>query len=197
MAHAFGYSESAIIQKEKVRKTFKNIKLIFLLITVLLIITNGGDIMALELKSTAFINGEHIPPKYTCKGEDISPPLTWDNVPQNTHSFALICDDPDAPMGTWVHWVLYDIPQDKRSLPEGVKKDRVLDDGSKQGITDFGKVGYGGPCPPPGKPHRYFFKLYALDFKLDLKPGINKQQLLKAIDPHVIELAELMGKFQR
>ena len=153
--------------------------------------------MALEIKSSAFKNGESIPVKYTGKGEDISPPLVWSDVPEETKTFALISDDPDAPMGTWVHWVLYDIPRDKRSLPEGVKKDRVLGDGSKQGTTDFGRVGYGGPYPPPGSLHRYFFKLYALDAKLDLKPGLTKKALLNAIEGHIVGQAELMGKFKR
>ena len=137
--------------------------------------------MALELKSQAFKNGEFIPAKYTCEGADVSPPLEWSGSPQGAKSFVLISDDPDAPMGTWVHWVLYDIPAEKAGLPEGVKKDKVLSDGSKQGVTDFGRAGYGGPCPPPGTPHRYFFKLYALDAKLDAKPGLSKKELLKAI----------------
>ncbi|UCD55883.1 MAG: YbhB/YbcL family Raf kinase inhibitor-like protein [Candidatus Omnitrophota bacterium] len=153
--------------------------------------------MALEIKSPAFKNGEPIPLKYTGKGEDISPPIMWSDVPEGTKSFALISDDPDAPMGTWVHWVLYDIPRDRRSLPQGVKKDRVLDDGSKQGTTDFGRVGYGGPYPPPGLEHRYFFKLYALDAKLDLKPALTKKALLNAIEGHVIEKAEFIGTFKR
>ena len=105
--------------------------------------------MALQIKSPAFKNDESIPVKYTGKGEDVSPPLEWSGVPAQTKAFALISDDPDAPMGTWVHWVLYDIPPDKKSLPEGVKKDNVLSDNSKQGMTDFGRVGYGGPYPPP------------------------------------------------
>ena len=153
--------------------------------------------MAFELKSKSFGNGSFIPPEYTCEGRDISPQLEWEGVPEGTKSFALISDDPDAPMGTWVHWVLYDIPADKRSLPEGVRKDRVLDDGSKQGMTDFGRVGYAGPCPPPGSPHRYFFRIYALRAKPDLKPGLTKSRLLDAIEGHVIDKAELMGKFQR
>ena len=153
--------------------------------------------MALELKSPAFKNGEFIPAKYTCKGKGVSPPLEWGGLPEGTKTLALICDDPDAPMGTWVHWVLYDMPADKKSLPEAVKKDDILDDGSKQGMTDFGRPGYGGPCPPPGAAHRYFFRLYALDSKLDLKPKLTKKKLLDAIEGHIIEKAELMGKFKR
>ena len=153
--------------------------------------------MALQLTSTAFKNGEFIPDKYTGKDEDISPPLEWTDVPGGAKSFALISDDPDAPMGTWVHWVLYDIPADKKNLPEGIKKDGVLPDGSKQGMTNFGSIGYGGPYPPPGPAHRYFFKLYALGTKLDLKPGLTKKAFLEAIKGHIIAEAELMGKFKR
>ena len=153
--------------------------------------------MTLEIKSSAFKNGEFIPDKYTCKGEDISPPLEWTSALKDTKSFALITEDPDAPMGTWVHWVLYDIPAGKNNLPEGVRKDKVLSDGSKQGMTDFGRVGYGGPCPPPGAAHRYFFKLYALDAGLDFNPGLSKKELLDAMEGHVKEKAELIGKFKR
>lgn len=153
--------------------------------------------MALELESTSFVNGKFIPAKYTGEGENVSPPLTWSGVPEGTKSFALISDDPDAPMGTWVHWVLYDIPAEKRSLPEKIKKDKVLDDASKQGKTSFMSVGYGGPYPPPGAPHRYFFKLYALDKKLNLLPGITKEELLEAMEGHIVGEAELMGKYKR
>ena len=153
--------------------------------------------MAFELKSSAFKNGESIPARYTGTGENISPPLEWSGSPEGTRSFALISDDPDAPMGTWVHWIVYDIPPDKNNLPEGVSKEKVLHDGSKQGRTSFLKIGYGGPYPPRGPAHRYFFKLYALDTKLDLKPGATKKILLKAMEGHIIEKVELMGRFQR
>lgn len=153
--------------------------------------------MALELRSPAFKNGEFIPDRYTCKGENISPPLEWSAVPEGTKSFAIICDDPDAVGGfTFVHWVLYDLPADKRSLPEGITGE-TLGDGSKQGMTDFGRVGYGGPAAPPGPAHRYFFKVYALDSKLDLKPALTKKALLTVIKGRVIGEAELMGKFKR
>ena len=160
-------------------------------------VPGGGSVMALELESPAFKNGEFIPAKYTCEGENISPPLEWKGAPDGTKSFALISDDPDAPVGTWVHWVLYDIPVSTKNLPEGVKKDNILTDGSRHGMTDFGRVGYGGPCPPPGPVHRYFFKLYALSGKLDLKPGLSKKTLLNAIKNHVIEETELAGKYKR
>ncbi len=153
--------------------------------------------MALRLTSPAFKDGEFIPDKYTGKGEDISPPLEWVDAPGGTKSFALISDDPDAPMGTWVHWVLYGIPADKKNLPEGVKKDGVLPDGAMQGMTNFGSVGYGGPYPPPGPAHRYFFRLYAVGAKLNLKSGLTKKALLEAIKEHIIAKAELMGKYRR
>jgi Raf kinase inhibitor-like YbhB/YbcL family protein len=177
--------------------TQRNFYAIGFLILFLLLIT-GGEAMALEIKSTAFKNNEYIPPKYTCEGKDVSPPLGWTGAPGGTKSFALICDDPDAPMGTWVHWVVWDIPAGTSSLPEGVPKSDALDDGAQQGMTDFRRVGYGGPCPPPGKPHRYFFKLYALDVdKLNLKPKSSKKDLLAAMKGHILAQAELIGLFKR
>jgi len=154
-------------------------------------------VMALELKSSAFKNGEFIPTKFTCQGEDVSPQLIWTDVSEKTQSFVLICDDPDAPMGTWVHWVIYDIPKDVMELKENIPPREILDNGAKQGVNDFGNIGYGGPCPPPGKPHRYFFKLYSLDKKLDLPPGLSKEELLKAMEGHILEQEELMGKYKR
>jgi hypothetical protein len=157
----------------------------------------GGGKMDILLTSTAFTEGGTIPRKHTCDGEDVSPPLIWDNVPGGTKSFALICDDPDAPMGTWVHWVLFNLPADTRSLPEAVPPDKELPSGARQGTNDFRKIGYGGPCPPPGKPHRYFFKLYALDTTLDLPAGSTKAQVVKAMDGHVLAEGQLMGKYGR
>lgn len=153
--------------------------------------------MALEIKSSAFENGGSIPAKYTCKGEDISPPLAFSGVPTGAKSIALICDDPDAPMGTWVHWVIYNIPPDAAGLEEAMSKENRLPNGALQGMTDFRRIGYGGPCPPPGGPHRYYFKLYALDAVLGLKPGATKKALLGAMEGHIIAEAELMGKFKR
>jgi Raf kinase inhibitor-like YbhB/YbcL family protein len=173
--------------------TGKRLFLAFLLLAV----TEGGACMALELKSTAFKNGETIPARYTCEGDDVSPPLAWDDIPPGVASFALIADDPDAPMGTWVHWVIYDIPADARNLPEGMKKAKALPSGAKQGMTDFRDIGYGGPSPPPGPVHRYFFKLYALDVIQELEPGLTKDGLLKAMEGHVLAEAELMGTFRR
>ena len=144
--------------------------------------------MALEIKSSAFKNGESIPVKYTGKGEDISPPLVWSDVPEGTKGFALISDDPDAPMGTWVHWVVYDIAViskiEENSIP------------GRQGNNDFGRKDYGGPCPPSGT-HRYFFKLYALDTQLNLAEGISKEDLEKAMQGHILDKTELIGLYKK
>ena len=156
-----------------------------------------GDVMDIELTSTAFAHNSPIPVKYTCDGEDVSPPLNWTGAPEGTKTIALICDDPDAPMKTWVHWVLYCIPPDTTSLEEGIPGKETLPNGSRHGINDFRRHGYGGPCPPRGKPHRYFFKLYALDTELELKPGARKKDLLKAMEGHIIGKGELIGTYQR
>lgn len=150
----------------------------------------------MEIKSTAFKEGELIPGKYTCDNIDISPPLEWSQVPSGLKSFALICDDPDAPMGTYVHWVLFNLPENTRDLSEDVPKVEVLNNGAKQGKNDFGKTGYGGPCPPGGT-HRYYFKIYALDKELDSRPGITKRELLKAMEGHILAEAQLMGRYRR
>ena len=156
-----------------------------------------GDKMAIKLSSTAFENGAEIPSKYTGDGRDVSPPLRWEDVPEGTRSLVLICDDPDAPMGTWVHWVIYAIPSDAKELPEAVPARDVIEIGAKQGTNDFRRIGYGGPAPPPGKPHRYFFKLYALDTELDLKAGATKRDLLRAIEGHILAQGELTGTYKR
>lgn len=153
--------------------------------------------MVFEIKSPVFAEGENIPKKYTCDGQDLSIPLTWTDPPAGTKGFALIADDPDAPMGTWVHWVLYDIPAEVRQLPEGVSRQETLKDGARQGVTDFRKIGYGGPCPPPGPVHRYFFKLYAVDKKIGLPPGAAKRQVLDAIKGHILGEVQLMGRYKR
>ncbi len=152
--------------------------------------------MGFKLESPAFDHGGRIPRKYTCDGEEISPPLEWSGAPAGTRSFALICDDPDAPMGTWVHWVLYDLPSDTSSLPEGLPNQREFSNGAKSGKNSWGKYGYGGPCPPSGV-HRYFFRLYALDTKLGLEPGAGAGRLRRAMEGHVLAKAELMGKYGR
>src|SRR5437899_5500127 len=153
--------------------------------------------MTFAITSSAFQDGAPIPGRHTCDGGDVSPPLAWSGVPGGTRAFALIADDPDAPSGTWVHWVLYDLPAEMKELPEGTATMETLPNGAKQGINDFRKVGYGGPCPPPGLPHRYFFKLYALDAPTNLKPRATKQQLLDAMKGHVLGEAELMGRYKR
>ena len=152
--------------------------------------------MDMKIESTAFQEGAAIPRKYTCDGEDVSPPLKWNDPPEGTRSFALISDDPDAPAKTWVHWVMYNIPADARGLPENVPPNEKLGDGTLQGTSDFGRIGYGGPCPPSGT-HRYYFKLYALDSVLALGPGATKQQLLDAMDGHVLVESVCMGRYQR
>lgn len=152
---------------------------------------------AMKITCAAFTEGQIIPQKYTCEGQDISPPLKWTDAPSNTKSFALIADDPDAPNGTWVHWVLYDLPAAATELDENVTKAKQLPGGAKQGINDFGRTGYGGPCPPPGKPHRYYFKLYALDKMLDLKPGATKNDVFKVMQGHILAEGQLMGTYQR
>jgi Raf kinase inhibitor-like YbhB/YbcL family protein len=153
--------------------------------------------MKIELNSTAFGEGETIPKQYTGDGKDVAPPLRWSDPPQGTKSFALVCDDPDAPRGIWVHWVLFNLPGDRRELDEAVPAQRELAGGAKQGKNDFGKLGYGGPAPPRGKPHRYFFKLYALDTLLDLPAGAPKDQLLAAMQGHVLAEGQLMGRYGR
>lgn len=164
---------------------------------VFFLLCAGGAAMALELKSSAFSDKGVVPRRYTCEGQNISPDLKWDGVPAATVTFALICDDPDAPMGTWVHWVVYNIPADVRGFREGMPNDETLKDGTGQGMTDFRRPGYGGPCPPPGKPHRYFFKLYALDARLDVKGNATKETVLGAMERHVLGEATLMGTYKR
>lgn len=150
----------------------------------------------IKVTSSAFQNDGMIPAKYTCDGPDVSPPIAWNGVPEGTKSIALICDDPDAPGGTWVHWVLYSLPASTKSLSEHVPPDKVLPNGAKQGTTDFGKIGYGGPCPPSGT-HRYFFKVFALDTMLSLNSGATKAQLVKAMEGHILAQGQLIGKYSR
>ena len=152
--------------------------------------------MEFKLTSSAFEEGGMIPKKYTCDAEDVSPPLAWGTVPEGTKSLILICDDPDAPVGTWIHWVLYDIPSDVKELSESVPDDDTLENGAKQGTNDFGNLGYGGPCPPSGT-HRYFFKLYALDSILELEPGKTKAEVLDSMEGHLLAETQLIGKYSR
>src|SRR6266705_7165499 len=153
--------------------------------------------MSIEITSTAFQAEEPIPKQYTGDGADRSPPLHWSEPPSGTKSIALICDDPDAPRGTWVHWVLYNLPATLTALPEDIPKTAALRElgGAWQGLNSGKRTGYNGPCPPPGGPHRYFFKLYALDGKLNLKAGATKADVEKAMQGHVLAQGELMGRY--
>ena len=156
-----------------------------------------GYAMKLDIKSTAFEGGDSIPKQYTCDGADISPQLSWSQPPEGTGSMVLICDDPDAPMGTWVHWVLYGLSPDTLEISENIPDDKEVLGGSKHGVNDFHKYGYGGPCPPGGT-HRYFFKLYAVDTEVvDLDPGATKDEVLVAIKGHVLAEGQLMGRYSR
>lgn len=157
-------------------------------------VVKGGKTMKIE--SAKITEGNMIPSQYTCDGQDISPPLEWRDYPVGTKSFALISDDPDAPAGTWVHWILYNIPPDVVRLGENIKPEKEFKNGMMQGSNSWPRIGYGGPCPPSGT-HRYFFKLYALDTMLDLKPGVNKEQLLTAMAGHILAEAQLIGKYKR
>jgi len=152
--------------------------------------------MTISVSSPAFLEGGMIPSKYTCDGQDISPPLKWAGVPEAAKGIALISEDPDAPMGTWVHWVMWNIPPSVHELAENVPPAPDLPDGSRQGITDFGRPGYGGPSPPSGV-HRYCFKVYALDTTLDLPSSARKADLLKAMKGHILAEGQLMGKYKR
>jgi len=153
--------------------------------------------MALAMSSSAFQEGSEIPARYTCEEQDVSPALTWEEPPAETQSFALIMDDPDAPGGVFTHWVLFNLPADSRGLSEAVPTQPQLPDGSLQGKNDFGRIGYGGPCPPPGRPHRYQFTLYALDQTLDLKAGASKKQVIDAMQGHILVQGRLTGTYQR
>jgi Raf kinase inhibitor-like YbhB/YbcL family protein len=153
--------------------------------------------MSFALETTAFAEGGGIPKKHTCDGADVSPALDWKDAPAGTQSFALIADDPDAPVGTWTHWILWNIPAKTEALPEGVPKVGESGDGARQGRNDFHRIGYGGPCPPPGNPHRYFFKLYALDGKLDVKAGASRNELETAMKGHVLSQTVIMGTYGR
>lgn len=158
---------------------------------------DGRAVMMIQLSTNSFTPGGTIPKKFTCSGADVSPELSWAAPPAGTKSLALIVDDPDAPAGTWNHWLLYNLPPSLHELPENQPHTAELPNGALQGKNDFGKIGYNGPCPPPGKPHHYFFRLYALDTKLDLKSGADRGTLEQAIKGHVVGQGELMGTFGR
>ena len=152
--------------------------------------------MDINVASTAIKEGGMIPAKYTCDGANVSPPIEWSGVPANAKTIALICDDPDAPGKTWVHWVVFDMLATTKNLPENVPLQGTIAGGGKQGTTDFRKVGYGGPCPPSGT-HRYYFKVYALDKELGLDSQTTKDQVLKAMEGHILAQGQLMGRYRR
>ncbi len=162
----------------------------------------GGKEMAIKITSPAFAEGEMIPRKYSCDGEGISPALKWENIPENAKSLVLISDDPDAPAGTWVHWMVYDIPASINGFPENIPSKDLLEDiegfnlSGKQGVNSGRSIGYQPPCPPFGT-HRYFFKIYALDTMLNFEPGATKKKVLKAMEGHILDQGELMGKYKR
>lgn len=153
--------------------------------------------MSFFLKIPAFHQGERMPVQYTCQGSDISPELIWGDIPAGTKSLALICDDPDAPMGTWVHWIIYNIPSTYKGLKQNISQNAELPDGMLQGRNDFNRIGYGGPAPPPGKNHRYFFRLYALDAILPVGADITKDTLINVMRDHILDKAEYYGTFSR
>jgi Raf kinase inhibitor-like YbhB/YbcL family protein len=157
----------------------------------------GSSLSGFSLRAEAFNHGADIPRKFSCQGSDTSPALVWTDPPPGTQSLVLIVDDPDAPAGTWVHWVMYDLPPSTRRLDEALPPTTDVAGGGRQGANDFGKTGYGGPCPPPGKPHRYFFKLYALNSRLNLRAGATKQDVEQAMKGHVLAKAEVMGRYRR
>lgn len=165
----------------------------FIIFPILFAFSNGGK---MYFFSPSFKNGETIPQKFTCDDADVSPKLVWSNLPEGTKSVSIICDDPDAPMGTWVHWVIYNIPATISELTENQPRNEKLSNGALQGRNSWGKIGYGGPCPPSGT-HRYFFKLYALDTILELKPGATKEELIKSMQGHLLGQTELYGKYSR
>lgn len=151
----------------------------------------------MRLASTAVRQGQRMPEAHGGDGEDRSPDLAWSEIPVETRSFALVVDDPDAPRGVWVHWVLFNLPADAVELAAGVPRAPELPSGARQGVNDSGDVGYGGPCPPRGASHRYFFRLYALDCALNLPPGVNRSDLDEAMAGHILAEATLMGTYQR
>ena len=151
----------------------------------------------IELKTTSFTPGGFIPKRFTCEAADVSPALTWTDPPAGTQSFAIIEDDPDAPSGTFVHWLVYDLPAAYRRLPEALSGNDQMAGGGRQGNNDFSRTGYSGPCPPPGRPHRYFIRFYALDAKTNLRPAATRSELDAAMQGHILAQAELMGRFKR
>ncbi len=156
----------------------------------------GGSTGQIQLTSAAFVYGGKIPVRFTCEGDDLSPPLQWSGAPTDTRSLALICEDPDAPRGTWVHWVLYNLPAEAVELTQAVPTLPETPSGARHGRNTAGDMAYTGPCPPPGEPHRYFFRLYALDISLNLPPGASRAELEQAMEQHILAQGTLMGTYQ-
>lgn len=150
----------------------------------------------MKIASTAFNEGGLMPDKFSYLSSNFSPPLKWDHEPSQTKTYALICEDPDAPSGNWIHWIVFNIPRDMHALPEHFPMQKELSNGIKQGTNDFHTIGYGGPAPPSGM-HRYIFKLYALDSKLNLKYGVSKKELFNAMQGHILDEAKLIGKYKK
>ncbi len=167
------------------------------MIVPLAILYGVTNMASLTVKTPAFDPGQSIPKRYTGEGEDVSPKLEWSEVPSGTKSVTVICEDPDAPGGMWVHWVLFNLPADTKGLNEAWPKDRELKNGARHGNNDWKQPGYRGPMPPPGKPHRYFFKVYAVDARLDLPVGASRQQVLDAMKGHILAQGEVMGTYRR
>ena len=153
--------------------------------------------MGITLMSDVFDEGEMIPARHTCDDINVSPPLRWDSLPERTISFAILCEDPDAPMGIWTHWIIFNISPDIMELSAEIKNEEKLEKGMIQGINDFGYAGYGGPCPPEGEKHRYFFRIYALDTTLNIGPGAKREEFLKALNENVLDEGQLMGIYGR
>jgi len=151
----------------------------------------------MEISSSGFKNSQPIPARYTCNDRNASPPLAWSSPPPGTQSLALIVDDPDAPTGIWNHWVLFNLPADTAGLPEDASKSKSLPANAREGVNDFKRIGYDGPCPPDVKPHRYYFKIYALDVPLDLPAGASRQTVEAAMTKHILAQGQLMGTYQR
>ncbi len=170
---------------------------LFLASTMLIATIARAQESKLQIRSRAFVDGSVIPTEYTCSGADKSPPLSWTGAPASTRSFALIVDDPDAPRGTFVHWVVYNMGPGTTDLPEGNPKSDPTTKGAKQGVNSLDRIGYKGPCPPPGAPHHYHFRLFALDSPLKLGPGATAVQVRQAIEGHVLASTELVGVFGR
>ncbi len=185
--------------KNEAHTPHRKLWLAVILLAIALTVSRGNGVMAMILSSPAFKQDGHIPSKYTCEGEEVSPPLAWEGVPNGTKSLMLIVDDPDAPdpkapKMVWVHWIVYNIPPSAKGLPENTREAR-LPHGASLGLNDFKKREYGGPCPPIGR-HRYFHKLYALDITLDLGRA-TKSQTERAMQGHVLASAELVGTYQK